>query len=128
MDDRSKGSICILDFGLMVEIPENQRQNMISAIIHLSNKNFEALTVDMIKIGFLPDDIEKQKVIPVFDAILSPYVTRGVNTNWKNGVEDYSFQKVTRELLKARLEIPFSIPPFIAQLARAIAILEGIAL
>lgn len=45
-----------------------------------------------------------------------------------NSVEDFSFSKVTREVLKARLEIPFSIPPYIAQLARAIAILEGIAL
>lgn len=102
---------------------------MISAIIHLSNKNFDALTIDFMKLGFLPDDIEKQKVIPVIDKILSPYITKGGGANaFKNGVDDYSFQKVTQELLKAQLEIPFSIPPYIAQLARAIAILEGIAL
>ena len=48
MDDRSLGKICILDFGLMIEIPERERQNMISAIIHVSNKNYDALTLDFI--------------------------------------------------------------------------------
>ena len=35
---------------------------------------------------------------------------------------------MTQELLKAQLEIPFTVPTYIAQLGRAIAILEGIAL
>ena len=35
---------------------------------------------------------------------------------------------MTQELIKAQLEIPFAIPAYIALLARAIAILEGIAL
>ena len=128
MDDRSKGSICIIDFGLMVEIPEKYRLQMISAIIHLSNKNFDDLAVDFIKLGFLPEDVDKSRVVPVIDKLLSPYITRGGGANKFKSVEEYSFSKVTREVLKARLELPFSIPPYIAQLARAIAILEGIAL
>ena len=114
MDDRSKGSICILDFGLMVEVPEKYRLQMISAIIHLSNKNFNDLATDFIKLGFLPEDVDKARVVPVIDNILSPYITRGGGAKAFKGVEDYSFSKVTREVLKARLELPFSIPPYIA--------------
>ena len=50
---------------------------MISAIIHLSNKNFDSLATDFIKLGFLPDNVDKSRVIPVIENILSPYITRG---------------------------------------------------
>jgi hypothetical protein len=38
---------------------------MVSAIIHLGNKNFDALTDDFVALGFLPDDPDKAKIIPV---------------------------------------------------------------
>lgn len=77
MDDRSKGKICILDFGLMIEIPEKERQNMVAATIHVSNKNFDALTIDFIKLGFLPEDTDKQRVSYVTERIIGPYIKRG---------------------------------------------------
>ena len=101
---------------------------MVSAIIHLGNKNFDALTIDFVKLGFLPEDIDKEQVIPVIQKILLPYVATGGGANAFKENDDFSFQTVTQELIKAQLEIPFAIPAYIALLARAIAILEGIAL
>lgn len=65
MNDTTKGKVCILDFGLMAEIPDNEREAMVSAIIHLGNKNFDALTQDFIDLGFLPKDIDKSTVTPI---------------------------------------------------------------
>jgi predicted unusual protein kinase regulating ubiquinone biosynthesis (AarF/ABC1/UbiB family) len=65
MDDTTKGKVCILDFGLMAEIPTNERESMVSAIIHLGNKNFDALTDDFINLGFLPEDVDRAVVTPV---------------------------------------------------------------
>ena len=59
MSDTTKGKICILDYGLMAEIPEKERKFMVAAIIHVGNKNFAALTEDYIELGFLPPDIDK---------------------------------------------------------------------
>ena len=50
---------------------------MISAIIHLSNKNFDALATDFIKLGFLPETVDKSRVIPVISNILAPFIIRG---------------------------------------------------
>jgi len=50
---------------------------MIAAIIHLSNKNFDALTTDFVNLGFLPSDISRPVVISSIDKILAPYVTKG---------------------------------------------------
>merc|ERR1719155_403867 len=38
------------------------------------------------------------------------------------------FQALTQDLLTAMSDIPFSVPPYFALLARSVAILEGIAL
>lgn len=88
---------------------------MIAAIIHLSNRNFDELTTDFVKLGFLPEDISRPPVIRSIQKILIPYVSKGGGAKFlKEGGDDYSFQTVTQELLKAQLEIPFSIPAYIA--------------
>lgn len=93
MNDTTKGKVCILDFGLMAEIPDNERQSMVSAIIHLGNKNFDALNQDFIDLGFLPEDTDASVVVPVTERILSPYVYGGGGANaFKNMSADYSFQ------------------------------------
>ena len=109
MDDRTKGSICIVDFGLMVQVPEADRQTMVSAIIHLSNRNYEGLTMDFANLGFLPMDVDKNRVIPVLDKILTPYVTKGGGSKAfkSNSSEEFSFKVVTRDLLQARFDVPF---------------------
>lgn len=61
----------------MVEIPEAERKQMVAAIIHLSNKNFNSLTEDFIKLGFLPNDCSRPQVIAAIEKILIPYVSKG---------------------------------------------------
>lgn len=53
--------------------------------------------------------------------VLSPYLRGG-------GAKAYNFQALSQDLLSATLEIPFSVPPYMALLARSVASLEGIAL
>jgi hypothetical protein len=65
---------------------------MVSAIIHLGNKNFDALTDDFVALGFLPDDPDKAKIIPVIQKILGPYVYSGGGANAFKGDSNYSFQ------------------------------------
>ena len=91
MNDKSKGKICILDYGLVAEVPEEERQNMIAAIIHVGNKNWYAVAEDQRKLGFLPDDYDKDKVVGVMKKILSPYVFSGGGANAFLNNQDYTF-------------------------------------
>lgn len=50
---------------------------IISAVIHLSNKNYAALVDDFIDLGILPRDCDRSLVIPLMDKALSPYVKGG---------------------------------------------------
>eukprot|EP00899_Mesostigma_viride_P014434 jgi/Mesvir1/22992/Mv05685-RA.2 len=122
MTDTSKGRLCILDFGLVADIPVEARDRMVSAVIHLANQDFEQLVDDFIDLGFLPPDIDRVKVVPVTQRVLGPYVYQG------GGAKNINFQALSADLIAITQEIPFSIPPYFALLGRAVAVLEGIAL
>ena len=61
----------------MASIPENDRDNMISAVIHLANKDYASLVDDFIKLQILPEDSDRAAIIPLMDKALSPYVKGG---------------------------------------------------
>ncbi|GFR44520.1 hypothetical protein Agub_g5787, partial [Astrephomene gubernaculifera] len=115
------GKLALLDFGLVAEIPPEDRQAMVSATIHLANRDWSALVGDFIALGFLPERTDRAVVIPVMDRVLSPYLRGG-------GAAAFNFSALSQDLLAATLEIPFSVPPYMSLLARSVATLEGIAL
>ena len=115
------GKLALLDFGLVAEIPAADRDAMVSATIHLANKDWDALINDFAALGFLPHNSNKAVIVPVMDKVLSPYLRGG-------GARSFNFQALSQDLLAATLEIPFSVPPYMSLLARSVATLEGIAL
>jgi aarF domain-containing kinase len=134
--------IALIDCGLMASIGQGDRDNMISAVIHLANKDYANLVDDFIKLKILPDDTNRATVIPLMDKALSPYVKGGGAKKYEEelrklyGMEDTSnmgsqvggFQAMTQDALTVLNDIPFSIPPYFAILGRAIITLEGVAL
>lgn len=114
---------------------------MISAVIHLANKDYAALVDDFINLKILPADTNRPAVIPLMDKALSPYVKGGGAKTYEAelkkmyGMEEGSmqsqvggFQAMTQDALTVLEQIPFSIPPYFAILGRAIVTLEGVAL
>ena len=112
--------------------------SMVSAIIHLANKDYTALVDDFIALKILPDDCNRAKVIPLMDKALSPYVMGGGAKKYEDELKKMynfdeagavgGFQAMTQDLLTVLNEIPFSIPAYFALLARAVVTLEGLAL
>ena len=113
---------------------------MVSSIIHLANKDYPALVDDFINLKILPSDCNRAKVVPLMDKALTPYVKGGgakryeaelKNMYGMDGSMDSTvggFQAMTQDMLTVLNDIPFSIPPYFALLARAVVTLEGIAL
>lgn len=133
--------LVLIDCGLMASIDEQDRDYMISAVIHLANKNYAALVDDFIKLKILPEDSNRATIIPLMDKALTPYVKGGGAKKYEEellklyGVENDSmqskvggFQAMTQDALTVLQDVPFSIPPYFAILGRAIVTLEGVAL
>ena len=114
--------------------------SMVSSIIHLANKDYPALVDDFINLKILPADCNRAKVVPLMDKALTPYVKGGGAKRYEaelksmygmDGSMDSTvggFQAMTQDMLTVLNDIPFSIPPYFALLARAVVTLEGIAL
>lgn len=128
LDDPEKGPLCILDFGLMAKIEQEDMDAMVSAIVHLANRDFAQLVDDFINLKILPPDTNRAVVEPLMDRVLTPYVYTGGGLRNAMGSYEGGFQQITGDLLTAMNDVPFSIPPYFALLARAVAVLEGIAL
>ena len=134
-------TVALLDCGLMASIDREDQDHMISAVIHLANKDYASLIDDFIKLNILPTDCDRAAIIPLMDKALSPYVKGGGAKKYEEelkklyGMEDNNmssqvggFQAMTQDALTVLNDIPFSIPPYFAILGRAIITLEGIAL
>jgi len=133
--------VALIDCGLMASIDSGDRDNMISAVIHLANKNYASLVDDFIRLEILPPDSDRAAIIPLMDKALSPYVKGGGAKKYEEelkkiyGMEDGKmqsqvggFQAMTQDALTVLNDVPFSIPPYFAILGRAIVTLEGISL
>ena len=138
--DQSKAQLYLIDFGLVAQVRQQDMDAIVSAIIHLANKDYEALVDDFIDLEILPADCNRPKVVPLMDKALSPYVKGGGAKKYEEELKQMygmdgtaegavgGFQAMTQDMLTVLNDIPFSIPPYFALLARAVVTLEGIAL
>lgn len=115
------GQLCVIDFGLMAVIEKEEMDAMVSAIVHLANRDWPKVIDDFVVLKFLPEDIDTSKVVPVIGAILDQALEGG-------GAKAINFQSLSDELATVTFDFPFSIPPAFALLLRALSVLEGIAL
>jgi predicted unusual protein kinase regulating ubiquinone biosynthesis (AarF/ABC1/UbiB family) len=137
--EEKNARLALIDFGLIASISQDDMDSMVSAIIHLANRDYARLVDDFIDLKVLPDDCDRSLVIPLMDKALTPYVKGGGADNYAAEVRKTygmgesltsaesvgGFQAMTQDALVVLNDIPFSIPPYFALLGRAIITLEG---
>lgn len=50
------GRLCILDFGMTLETPEDLQYSLLEFIAHLTSKNYDAIPQDLVNLHFLKQD------------------------------------------------------------------------
>lgn len=137
LDDRSKG-LAIIDFGLVARLKQSDMDTIVSAVIHLANKDYKSLVDDFIDLDILPQDCDRSLVVPLMDKALTPYVKGGGAKRYEEELKKtYGFDEagavggfsaMTSDFLTVLNDIPFSIPPYFALIGKAVVTLEGVAL
>ena len=139
-EPRGAAKMALIDFGLVASIQQQDMDTMISAIIHLANRDYASLVDDFIQLEILPTDCDRSLVVPLMDKALTPYVKGGGAKKYEEELRKTygldgsfsgtagGFQAMTQDALTVLNDIPFSIPPYFALLGRAIVTLEGVAL
>ena len=114
------GRLCYLDFGMMSEVSRDSRSGLIQAVVHLVNKNFDKLSHDFVKLGFLSEEVNLEPIIPAFQDVFINAVEQGVSK--------MDFKSVTDDMSGIMYKFPFKLPPYYALIIRSLLTLEGIAL
>ncbi|KAL1330358.1 hypothetical protein HN51_047598 [Arachis hypogaea] len=115
------GKLAILDFGLVTKLTDDQKYGMIEAISHLIHRDYPAIVKDFVKLGFIPDGINLEPILPVLAKVFDQALEGG-------GAKNINFQELASDLAQITFDYPFRIPPYFALIIRAIGVLEGIAL
>ncbi len=114
------GRLCYLDFGMMSKITNESRTGLIEAVVHLVNKNFDRLSKDFVKLGFLSEEVDLKNIGPAFEKVFSQALSKGV--------DKLDFKNVTDDMSGVMYKLPFKVPPYYALIIRSLITLEGIAL
>ena len=104
----------------MSEVSRSSRSGLIQAVVHLVNKNFDKLSQDFVKLGFLSKEVNLEPIVPAFQDVFVNAVELGVSK--------MDFKSVTDDMSGVMYKFPFQLPPYYALIIRSLLTLEGIAL
>lgn len=115
-----EGKLAFLDFGMMSETPEEARLAIIGHVVHLVNRDYEAMARDYYALDFLAPDVDVSPIVPAlrdfFDDALSLTVS------------ELNFKTIVDGLGAVLYQYPFNVPAYYALILRSLTVLEGLAL
>lgn len=114
------GRLAYLDFGMMSNIKPYQRYGLIEAVVHLVNRDFEALAQDYVKLEFLTPETDLRPIVPALSNVFGNALGASV--------AELNFKSITDEMSAMMYEFPFRVPAYYALIIRSLVTLEGIAI
>lgn len=116
----SDGRLAYLDFGMMSQIKPYQRYGLIQAVVHLVNRDFEALAHDYVQLEFLSEDTDLEPIVPALASVFENALGATV--------AELNFKSITDKMSEVMYEFPFQVPAYYALIIRSLVTLEGIAI
>jgi predicted unusual protein kinase regulating ubiquinone biosynthesis (AarF/ABC1/UbiB family) len=114
------GKLAYLDFGMMSEINVEQRYGLLNAIVHIVNREFDALAYDYVRLGFLTADVDLSPIIPALSQVF--------NDALGASVAELNINRIFEGLSDVMYEYPFRVPAYYALIVRSLITMEGIAM
>ena len=115
-----EGKLAFLDFGMMSETPETARYAIINHVVHLVNRDYQAMAQDYYALEFLDESVDVAPIVPAladfFDDVLEA------------SVDQLNFKTITDGLGGVLYQYPFNVPGYYALILRSLTVLEGLAL
>ncbi|CAI9768679.1 unnamed protein product [Fraxinus pennsylvanica] len=114
------GKLAFLDFGMMSETPEEARSAIIGHVVHMVNRDYEAMARDYYALDFLSPDVDVSPIVPA----LRNFFDDALNST----VSELNFKTIVDGLGAVLYQYPFNVPAYYALILRSLTVLEGLAL
>ncbi|MEB3828026.1 ABC1 kinase family protein [Phormidium sp. CCY1219] len=116
----SDGRMAYIDFGMMDQLEETTKENLVDAVVHLINKDYLELAEEFVKLGFLTPETDILPIVPALEAVLGDILGQSVR--------DFNFKTITDRFSELMYEYPFRVPAKFALIIRSLVTQEGLAL
>ncbi|XXG57537.1 hypothetical protein AAC387_Pa03g4668 [Persea americana] len=116
----TEGKLAFLDFGMMSETPEEARYAIIGHVVHMVNRDYEAMARDYYALDFLSPDVDVSPIVPA----LKNFFDDALNST----VSELNFKTLVDGLGAVLYQYPFTVPAYYALILRSLTVLEGLAL
>jgi predicted unusual protein kinase regulating ubiquinone biosynthesis (AarF/ABC1/UbiB family) len=114
------GRMAYIDFGMMDQLEERTKENLVDAVVHLINQDYAHLAQDFVQLGFLTPDTDIRPIIPALEAVLGDIVGFSV--------QEFNFKTATDRFSEVMFDYPFRLPAKFALIIRSLITQEGVAL
>ena len=114
------GHVAYVDFGMMDSISDTDRLTLTGAVVHLINREFEALARDFQQLGFLLPHADLAPIVPALEEVLGGSLGDSVGS--------FNFKAITDRFSELMYDYPFRVPARFALIIRAVVSQEGLAL
>jgi predicted unusual protein kinase regulating ubiquinone biosynthesis (AarF/ABC1/UbiB family) len=117
---RGLGHVAYVDFGMMDSISDGDRLTLTGAVVHLINRDFEALARDFVALGFLNPRTDLGPIVPALAEVLGGALGENVG--------NFNFKAITDRFSELMYDYPFRVPARFALIIRAVVSQEGLAM
>ncbi|XP_009414258.1 protein ACTIVITY OF BC1 COMPLEX KINASE 3, chloroplastic-like [Musa acuminata AAA Group] len=115
-----EGKLAFIDFGMMSETPEDARSAIIGHVVHMVNRDYDAMARDYYVLDFLAPDVDVSPIVPA----LRNFFDDALNST----VSELNFKTIVDGLGNVLYQYPFNVPAYYALILRSLTVLEGLAL
>lgn len=115
-----KETMAFIDFGMMDQLDETTKENLVDAVVYLINKDYPALAKVFVKLGFLTADTDIAPIAPALESVFGNIMGEKVG--------DFNFKTITDQFSSLMFDYPFRIPAKFALIIRSLVTQEGLAL
>ncbi|XP_074588461.1 protein ACTIVITY OF BC1 COMPLEX KINASE 3, chloroplastic-like [Curcuma longa] len=115
-----EGKLAFIDFGMMSETPEEARSAIIGHVVHMVNRDYDAMARDYYALNFLTPDVDVSPIVPA----LKNFFDDALNST----VSELNFKTIVDGLGNVLYQYPFNVPAYYALILRSFTVLEGLAL
>ena len=114
------GRMAYIDFGMMDQLEQYTKETIAGSVVHLINKDYQALAANFVKLGFLTPNTDIRPIIPALETVLGEAIGESVS--------NFNFKTITDKFSELMYDYPFRVPAKFALIIRSLVTQEGLAL
>lgn len=117
------GRVVLLDFGLVVDVPQSTRLALVRTVFAAIKKDANAVVDGFYGLGIVQRDVDRRVIVRLVETLLGIAFER---TTAQERIAFVERELLTDQVLETLYDFPVTLPPDMVYFARTAALIEGL--